>query len=277
MINLQRFYLAVGVATLALIALSPDLATRSQPATIAIPSVVIQFVPPAALPPPPVVNDPGSGRSQGGASRGCGVNRLEELPIPLVPLTPIGNQSVRWGLTTADRPTLWLHTPTAIKAGALIVLTLQNGIDRISHRVKFQVPPNTPPAVLGLAIPASAVPLQPSTLYRWEIRLFCNSGSSALAESSIDTPIVFSGSIQRTTPSTKLQRQLIAAKTPLDRATLYASNGIWYDSLTTLGLQVQAKPSVDPAIVRAWSDLLRQANLESATSALIAPCCQPEK
>lgn len=285
MINLQRFYSTVGASTLALVTtLSPAQVTRSQPAAIreTIPlgiaspePLAIQFAPPAALPPPPVVNDPGSGRSQGGASRGCGANLPEELPTLLVPLTPGGNQTLRWGLTTTDRPTFWLHIPKGIKDGALIVLTLQNGISKTSHRVQFQVPPNTPPAVLSLPIPAAAPSLQLDTVYRWEVRLFCNSGGST-AEPSIDIPIIFSGGIQRTTPSARLHRQLATAKTPLDRAVVYANNGIWYDSLTTLGLQ-QVKPSVDPAIARAWSDLLRQANLEPAISAPIAACCKPEE
>lgn len=274
--NRLRFRLILRVAlpgfvgTLLLVNLSSAPIGRSQPATVA-----IQFKPPAALPPPPVVNDPGSGRSQGGGSRGCGANRPEEIPTPLVPLQPVGDKTVRWGLTTVDRPTFWLHTPKGIKDGALIVLVLQDGV-ATSHRVEFQVPPNTPSAVLSLPIPPSAASLQPGTSYRWEVRLFCNSGDSTVSESGVDVPIVFSGGIQRTLLSAQLQRQLSAAKTPRDRATLYASNGFWYDSLTTLGLQ-GGKSSTDPAIVRAWADLLRQANLESAASTPISRCCQPEK
>lgn len=272
MLNIQLSHVMIGVAsTLALVvALSPTQITRSQPAAIA-----IQFNPPAALPPPPVVNDPGSGRSQGGAGRGCG-NRSEELPMPLVPLAA-GSKDVRWGLTTTDRPTFWLYTPKGIKDGALIVLVLQDGIGKTSHRLRFQIPPNTPPAILSLPIPATAPPLQANTRYHWEIRLFCNSGNSALAEPSIDVPIIFKGGIQRTTLSAKLQRQLATIKTPLDRATFYANNGIWYDALTTLGLQMQGKQSIDSAIARAWSDLLCQANLQLVTASPIAPCCKSEE
>ncbi|WP_242036740.1 DUF928 domain-containing protein [Leptolyngbya sp. FACHB-321] len=277
---MHRSYATVGAAsTLALVvALSPAQMTRSQTNAIAAPaSVAIQFEPPAALPPPPIVRDPGSGRSQGGAGRGCNTDRAEEQPIPLVPLAA-GSKNVRWGLTTADRPTFWLHTPEGIKDGALVVLALQDRTDKTSRRLTFQIPPNTPPAVLSLPIPASASPLQANTPYRWEIRLFCNSGNSnTQADSSIDAPIIFSGGIQRITPSAKLQRQLATVKTPLDRATAYASNGIWYDALTTLGLQVQGKQSIDSAIVRAWSDLLRQVDLEAAAAAPIAPCCASEK
>lgn len=277
MINIHLHQIIGVASTLALVtALSSAKVTRSQPAAIANPSLVaIQFNPPAALPPPPVVNDPGSGRSQGGAGRGCG-NRPEELPTPLVPLAT-GSKNVRWGLTNTDRPTFWLHTPKGIKDGALIVLVLQDGIGKTSHRLTFQIPPHSPSAVLSLPIPATAPPLQANTLYRWEIRLFCNSGNSALAEPSIDIPIIFKGGIQRTTLSAKRQRQLETVRTPLDRATFYANNGIWYDALTTLGVQVQGKQSIDSAISRAWSDLLCQANLQPVTTSSIAPCCKSEE
>ncbi|MBW4691964.1 MAG: DUF928 domain-containing protein [Lyngbya sp. HA4199-MV5] len=279
MINIQLSHATMGVAsTLALVvAFSPAQVARSQTNAIANPSsVAIPFNPPAALPPPPVVNDPGSGRSQGGAGRGCG-DRSEASLTPLVPLTPSGHKTVRWGLTTADRPTFWLHTSSGIKDGALAVLVLQDGSNKSSHRLTFQIPPHTPAAVLSLPIPATAPPLQANTPHRWEIRLFCNSGNSALAEPSIDSPIIFSGGIQRITPSTQLQRQLAIAKTPLDRATFYAANGIWYDALTTLGLQVQGKQFVDAAIARAWSDLLRQTNLEPVATSPIAPCCKADE
>jgi hypothetical protein len=275
MINFQRSPTTIGIAsTLALVvALSPVRVTRSQTPTIGPSSAAIQFNPPAALPPPPIVSDPGSGRSQGGAGRGCARNRPEALLTPLVPLVS-GSKTVRWGLTTTDRPTFWLHTPNGLKDGAMVVLVLQDGMNRTSHRATFQIPPNTPPNVLSLPIPATAPPLQANTQYRWEIRLFCNSGdSSTLAEPSIDVPVIFSGGIQRITPSVQLQRQLTTAKTPLDRAIAYAGNGIWYDALTNLGQQIQANPAGDRAIVRAWSDLLRQADLAPAASSPIAPCC----
>jgi hypothetical protein len=231
-----------------------------------------------------MLNDP-DGRKKGGASRGCnpeGAVAQESSFTVLVPTTQMSNQSIQWGLTTAERPTLWLHTPQGIKHGALVVMTLQdqgNGStasNRSSHKINFQVP-QTAPGVIQFTPPANTPALVAGKVYRWKLEIYCHSGTATTeADPTLDVPEIISGGIQRLALSPKLQRQLAITKNPLGQAKFYAKHGIWYDSLTTLGRQLQEKAVVDPAIARAWFDLLRQGNLETVATAPMVACCVPK-
>ncbi|NJP11461.1 MAG: DUF928 domain-containing protein [Leptolyngbyaceae cyanobacterium RU_5_1] len=265
----------VFASTLALLtAFSSATPARSQSGAIATPpsSVSIRFQPPAALPPPPVVNDPGDGRSQGGAGR-------RSCLLALVP--QVGTKATYWGLTTTARPTFWFHLTEQFDPSIPIKLTLRDRSGQSIYTTTLSAP-NTPSIVISAPIPTSAPALQVNTAYSWDVTYRCKSGTRVpknpdeFVDLDDDRPIaVITGGIQRIAPSSTLQRQIRSAKTPLDRATLYANNGIWYDSLTTLGQQVQGKKPVDSAIVRAWFDLLRQANLQPSASTPVAACCKP--
>lgn len=246
---------------------------RSQPQQVAAtPSDTIRFNA-SDLPTPPSGGREPPGRGSGGR-RGCNDTNANQL-IPLVPMTEAKQTSVRWGLTTATHPTLWLHTGTEFEQGALVVLSMRDRANKPVYRVQFQVP-QTPAGVVRLAVPTTVAALQTDQPYYWQLSVFCNSGNGSLAEATFDTPLSFKGSIQRIPPSAKLQTALAQAHTPLAKAIALAENGIWYDALTTLGNQTWEAQAASPEITQAWADLLRQVNLGKTAAAPIVNCCQPQ-
>lgn len=246
---------------------------RSQPQQLAAtPKVTIRFNT-SDLPTPPSGGREPPGRGSGGR-RGCNDSNANQL-IPLVPLTQANQTAVRWGLTTAAHPTLWLHTGPEFEQGALVILAMRDRANKPLYRVQFQVP-QTPAGVVRLAVPTTVAALQTDQPYYWQLSVFCNSGNGSLAEATFDTPLSFRGSIQRVTPSATLQTALAKANTPLAKAIALAENGIWYDALTTLGNQTWETQAASPEITKAWADLLRQANLGNTAAAPIVKCCQSQ-
>ncbi|KAM3089685.1 DUF928 domain-containing protein [Phormidesmis sp. 146-35] len=226
---------------------SKPIATPQKPAQKR-PAKSIRFVPPT----PPDPGEPG-GRGQGGGSRGA--CRPYEAVNALLPQSG-------WGLTTSDRPTLWLNLPQGLEAGVAIAWVLRDEAGNPILKTRFKAP-KTPPGVISLSVPPTTG-LKVNQTYRWTVSIYCDPQEP-------DEPITLRGRMTRSVLSPKLQAQ-IAAATPLEKATLYAENGIWYDSLTTLGLQLQAQK--DPATAAAWTDLLQQEKL--VHSGAIAPCCTIE-
>jgi hypothetical protein len=114
--------------------------------------------------------------------------------------------------------------------------------------------------VVRFAFPADAK-LAIAT-YQWDLAIYCDSAGS----NSLDRPLVRKGRIQRVAPPQALQRDLTMAKTPLEQASLYAKYGIWYDALTTLGIQLHSAQKPNQAILDAWRELLQQQKLTTSAN-----------
>lgn len=222
----------------------------------------IRFTPPT----PPDLGNPG-GRGQGGGKRGPCDQKYEGLTA-LVPLPRPDQLDDRWGLTIRDRPTVWFDVPTGIDAPVLAQWQLRNSTGKAIAKTVFQIP-KTPSGVIGLTVPA---PLAIGT-YQWDLALYCSS-SSGQANGEFDIPAIRKGRVQRVAVPPALQQELIAAKTPIDRASIYAKYGIWYDSITTLGTQIKIAKTETKPLVKTWSELLQQQKLASKTSEKITSCCK---
>lgn len=219
---------------------------------------------------PPTPPDPGtpSDRGVGGGSRGPCDEKYKDL-VALVPVPRANLPEDRWGLTVSDRPTIWFNVPTGIDAGTLAEWRLRDAQGKTIYKTSGQLP-QTVPGVVGFSVPAN-VPLAIAT-YQWDLALYCDSTNKPSSD-TFDKPLVIKGRIQRLATPPALQQELKQAKTPLDRAKLYAQYGIWYDALTALGTQMQ-RPQPDKNVQDAWRDLLEQQKLEGKTSATVTPCCK---
>lgn len=234
--------------------LLPAMAQPTQPGD----SSGIQFSPPI----PPDTGEPGD-RGQGGGARGdC--PQYEGL-LGLVPQVQTRTGPISWGLTTRDRPTVWVYAPRGIQAATPLEFVLRERSGKTVYKQRFQATA-TPAGVVSLPLPSTSPALQVGQSYRWTFSVYCNAQTP-------DRPVTLRGSIQRVAPGAGLQQQLTQAKTPQEQAFAYASAGIWYDALTLLGQRLQTTSRYS-STQTAWADLLRQGKLEPASQATIVPCCK---
>lgn len=206
----------------------------------------IQFTPPT----PPDPGNP-SDRGQGGGRRGPCDEKYPNLTA-LVPAPRPNQPDDRWGLTISNRPTIWFSTPTGIEDGTLIEWRLRDANGKTLQRTTSRLS-KTASGTISFPVPA---PLAIAT-YQWDLAVYCHSSNS---ENDVDQPLIRKGRIQRIAPPKGLEQELSIAKTPLERAKIYAKYGIWYDALNTLGTELRSK---DKAISNAWRELLQQQKLSS--------------
>ena len=195
------------------------------------------------------------GRYRGGASRG----NCPAVTLPLTALVPFTKQPGRipgeeiasvWGLTTSARPTFWFFTPYANGSTFPAEFVLQNEDGSDVYRTPVALPPQS--GVLGVRLPSEVTALQPNTSYRWFFRIYCN-------QKKTDPPIFVEGLIRRVSLEQPIARQLKTVD-PRQKVALYASNGIWYDALTTLADLRFANPQ-DESLIADWKSLLASIDL----------------
>lgn len=220
----------------------------------------IQYSEPQAK---PSLGRPG-GRGRGAGGRGpC---KKDESLIALVPTTKTANKEFVRGLTTVEHPTFWFYIPGQT-AELPIEFVLQDESENDVYRTNLKVPQNSA-GIISVSVPASVAPLSVNKSYRWILAISCDPGDDF-------SKMLVRGEIERVAMPVDAQKSLNAAQMPLDKAILYAKNGIWFDALTTLGTQLQQSDRKDATVSTAWADLLKQGNLNDVVAAPILSCCTP--
>jgi len=189
------------------------------------------------------------GNRVGGATRGCFSGR--QALTALVPNTNTGT-------TIAAQPTLSFYVP-ANKAEQL-ELVLLNDKQKILHKSTV-ASPKTPGIVsVNMATIPGAPSLETGKNYQWYFSMICDP-----KDRSAD--VVVDGWIQRVEADPILQSEIQKAK-PSDRVSLYAANGIWYDTVAAMVASRQSAPN-NSTITREWSDLLKSVGLGAVAQAPI--------
>lgn len=210
------------------------------------PKVAVRLVMPTPPPGPP----PG-GRLRGGAKRGvCPL--AEPKMTALVPFTQPSPGVVNvWGLTTMERPTLWIYVPYAKGSASTAEFVLQEDEDANPiYQTNIALP--DAPGVIGVSLPASAPALKVGKRNRWFLNVYCDPQKP-------DSLIYVEGVIQRVNQSQAQAQQLQSAQ-PTQQVAIYAKNGLWHDALTTLA-QLRQKNPQDGTLVAEWKDLLDSVGL----------------
>jgi hypothetical protein len=155
---------------------------------------------------------PGPKITVGTGARGCD----KPLSVPLTPLAPDGHI----GQTAQDYPTfMWYIEDTKPVEFTLV----EPGIPQPIYVATVQP---EKPGIVQVTLPEkSAIKLVPGKEYRWSVAIICNP-----LRRSEDAGYTQAW-IRREAASPELQKRLAEAKTDLERATLYAESGMWYDSL----------------------------------------------
>ncbi|MBD2530848.1 DUF928 domain-containing protein [Nostoc flagelliforme FACHB-838] len=209
-----------------------------------------------APPPPDDVNAPGN--RVGGGKRGCeNINISQEKQLTaLVPVYQFPNAELVFGLTTNSHPTFWFYIPYDV-ATVSAEFVLQNEAGQIIYQ--SPVPLSGKPGVVSFSLPSTASSLEIGKRYHWYFNTFCN----------LEQPPIFvNGWVKRVEPNPLLKSQLETA-TLKQRVVLYATNGIWYDSLTASA----ELRRLDPRLTD-WATMLQAVGLNNIASEPIIDCCQ---
>lgn len=211
------------------------------------------------LPPPPETGAPDkTGQTAGrGPSGEC--QSVESVDTPLTALVPIsktstGNQVV-WGLTSAEYPTFWFYVPYPLTDQLPGEFRLTEQDEKGNPVYKHIRVTGTAPGVVGVRLPSTEASLKIGKLYTYNFVVLCDPNDSS-------KNIFVKASVERRAPSASLASQLSTA-TKREKAVLYAKEGFWYESLTTLGELRQANPN-DPGLMADWGILLDATLLEAS-------------
>jgi hypothetical protein len=192
-----------------------------------------------------------------------GGRRNEEDCIPkkkpfLTPLIPQSDRinltynqiktSVPFGKTSRSQPTLFFYIPPTNAAEAQFILHDQNQV--ISQKT-FPLNPQTSGGVIGLKFNPNKG-LENEKYYQWELLLICQPKDRA-------KDIIVRGVIQKVDLKPEIKAKLEKAQ-GRDRVLIYASAGIWHDTLATLAETRRTNPN-DATLVNDWIDLLKEVKL----------------
>ena len=220
------------------------------------------------LPPPPDRDAPGNRR--GAASRGtCTLDkRLLSALVPEYEHGQGANPISIGGTTLAERPTLWFYVPYKKEDINTMLLSLEDESDPAKEPYQTEIVPPDTPGIVSVRLPAAVPPLKVGQVYRWVfvVNLRCE------GLDTVDGDTHVGGWIQRISPNAALTSQLKQA-TPRQQVSLYAQNGIWFDTLTTLADLRLANPQ-DATLAADWESLLQSIGLQDVAKKPLVQCCK---
>ncbi len=194
------------------------------------------------------------GTRQGGATRG-GCASSDRTLTALVPANNLG-------MTTAQYPVIFFYVPQT--SADVLELSLLDENDNEIYQ-KNLIPTKTGGiASINLSSLPGLKPLEVGKSYHWYLSIVCNTQDRS-ADIFVDSWV------QRIKPDPALQSVLQQASLS-DRASIYAVNGIWYDSLAALFENRKSNPN-NSAVVTQWVDLLDSVGLDQVAREPLVPCC----
>lgn len=165
-------------------------------------------------------------------------------------------------LTTAEYPVIFYYVPeTSAQTLEFALLDEKNNLI-----YKTNVAPTQTPGIVSLSLSdfKGLPPLESGKNYHWYFLIICNS-----QDGSAD--IFVDGEVRRIELDPVLASELKTAKSR-DRSSLYAVNGIWYDTLAALSEARQSSPN-DLVLADEWADLLKSVGLDEIASEPLVECC----
>ena len=195
------------------------------------------------------VRFPASGESAPGNTASGGTSTDEQLA--LTALLP----STRYGHTVAAHPTFFVYVPPS--AAKEIFFSLQD--ERRNHVYQTVLKISSRGGIVSVKLPEDAPALEMGKNYVW---FFAPIQPGQILQP--DNHGV-TGWIKRVENQTAQN----SSATPLELASEYAKNGIWYDTLAILASAKQAQPD-NATLASEWRDLLKQVGLEALATQAIA-------
>lgn len=183
-----------------------------------------------------------------------------------IPITRLVGHRDILDLTVSQYPTFWFYVPYTPEQATSGIFSLQDPAGLNEYwRTEFQLPENsgtTTPGIVSITLPQSAEPLERDFTYQWFFELNC-----PLPEPSnqFTTAASIYGRVKRVEVNPELEEKLNDTTNPLERAAIYASEGLWYNALTEVGELYQENPQ-SAALGNLWSDLLKDIGFEEVAT-----------
>ncbi len=203
-----------------------------------------------------------SGRQRGAAGRG---NCLNNVNIPLTALVPSIQKSANngqraivatnvWGLTVREHPTFLFYVPYS-QTSATGEFVLQDAEDNDIYRATISLPKE--PGIVRLQLPPESAPLAVDKMYHWYFKVRCSQNMAS--------PVFVEGWVQRVNLHPTVANQIASATSSQQQVSLYAENGIWYDTAAILA-QMRVQNMEDATSKADWQDLLETIDLSILAS-----------
>jgi hypothetical protein len=185
---------------------------------------------------------PGSNTTSQTASGGV---RGEDL-AKVIPLIPANS----YGRTVSGRPTFLVYLPPT--ASQEVFFSLQDA-DRNHHYQKtFNI--SGQGGIVEITLPEDAPELEIGKEYVW---FFAPISPDGILQPDNYSVTGWVKRVESPVPSDQ-----VSSLTPIKLATIYAQEGIWYDTLAVLNAAKLAQPD-DVTLASEWKDLLQQVGLEA--------------
>ena len=158
-----------------------------------------------------------------------------------------------FGLTKEAHQNLFFYLPKTSKK-TMVEFVLQDEKSNSLSETTFTTSDST--GVVNVSLPNSeSLPsLAIGKKYHWYLSIICEEDNRA-------NDIFVDGWIQRIELAPEFAKKLEHFP-PTERAVLYASNGLWYDALTTLAELLYTYPN-DSRVAASWKQLLKSVSLDT--------------
>lgn len=207
---------------------------------------------------PPIPDDNGapSGSREGAGSHSlCKIANPEQDITPLIaimPETPTKNQTKNkvyvLGETTSASPTFWFYV--AYPVNSQVEFILQDEAENEIYQTTLSL--DKTQGIISLKLPEDKIELEAGKSYHWYLYLMCNSEN--LPDDFVE------GWVKRVELNSDVRNNLELAQ-PIERISIYAENGLWIDTLTSLESLRQTEPE-NQVLENMWTDLLQQVGLD---------------
>ena len=154
------------------------------------------------------------------------------------------------GLTIQSTPRLYWYLPEGTDAPVEITVLHPNEIE---PRIEIRIQGPVSSGMHQLSLAEHGVELETGVAYEWHVAVVPN-------ESERSADIVSSGSVMRAPESPQLESRIVG-KGELEKATILAAEGIWYDAIDVLvsGLE---RDKDNSGLREGFTSLLRQVGLD---------------
>jgi hypothetical protein len=207
----------------------------------------VRYVPPSNLDAPKV--------SSAGATRTdpCSPRFMALVPYSPQPICQPDNASVR--LTIAEHPTIYFQSPKFRGSVRFRLYEYKPASPSLKPIYDLKsIPVNSEAGIIALKIPDDAPILEIGKVYQWKFTV-----------NDITEDTVLLGWVQRILPTKDLVTKLQTTSQPVERATLFAQEGLWFETVQTLA-EAQLTLPKNMATLDEWTSLLKSANLDRVLS-----------